>query len=203
MSYEVHKNIIEIQSLGRQLKLHQEKIAENKKRIDFINSQRKFRKTKLSEHEQKLMIVKKEYAELEKSNQPSTEDRRLEILLEIDQLETDVKDAHEFLRGSQDTLNKIQSDVYYEDGYEMRDMDHLQMRVETLKASLTPNDKDTLEYSLKIHPLWDFIKYIEGNRCSKCRFIIDTSSVQKIENGYLVEACPGCKSLLISTHAKS
>ncbi|GAB4021888.1 MAG: hypothetical protein Fur0010_25030 [Bdellovibrio sp.] len=203
MSYEVQKNIIEIQSLGRELKLHQEKIAENKKRIDFINSQRKFRQTKLSDDEQKLMIIKKEYAELEKSNQSTTEDRRLEILLEIDQLEIEIKEAHEFLVGSQETLNKIQKDVYYEDGYEMRDIDHLQMRVQTLKASLSPHDNDTLEYSLKSHPLWDFIKYIEGNRCSKCRFIIDTSSVQKIENGYLVEACPGCKSLLISTHAKS
>lgn len=203
MSYELHKNIIEIQSLGRELKLHQDKIEENKKRIDFIKRQRSHRETQKAEDLTKLEKLNTEYQILEREDDQKTEDRRLEILEELDQIKASLDSFEDFMKGSLDSLNKIQSDVFYEDGYEMRDMDHLKMRVQALKDSLAPTERDTVEYCLKYNPYWDFIKYIDGNRCSKCRYIIETSTIQKIENGQLVEACSGCRSLLVSTHAKS
>lgn len=203
MSYEDHKNIIEMQSLGRALKVHLDRIEENKKRIDFIKLQRTLREKELNEKFALKSDAESEFKKLEKESLDSSEDRRLELLMTIDECEIAIKDAESFIAGSANTLKEIQSDVYSEDGYEMRDMEHVEMRIKLLIEALSASSRDTFDYVIKYHKIWNFVQYIEGSRCSKCRFVVETSTIQKIENGYLVEACSGCNCILISTHART
>jgi len=203
VSYEDHKNIIEMQSLGRALKIHLDRIEENKKRLDFIKLQRTLRERELIAKQEELKASEEEFKKLEKEARDESEDRRLELLMSIDECTTSIKDAESFIAGSANTLKEIQSDVYSEDGYEMRDMEHIEMRIKALIEALSPSARDTFDYVIKFHKIWNFVQYIEGNRCSKCRFVVETSTIQKIENGYSVEACSGCNSILISTHART
>jgi len=125
------------------------------------------------------------------------QEKVLENMEEIESLEKEISDCTSFINGSLETLEELQSEVGTEVEKENQEIENFRSRAKLLLEDLESGQK-SLFLSVKKSVKDDLvITFLQGNKCSRCRFEAPSTQISDIENGRSLELCSGCGRILI------
>ncbi|MBL7663683.1 MAG: hypothetical protein JNM93_01015 [Bacteriovoracaceae bacterium] len=129
-----------------------------------------------------------------------TETQALRILEDIEQLETEIKDAIEFLAGSERSLEEITLEASGEIKKVSNHSANNAARVSSLLEEFPTTQKEQLSRLFKQSIPRTFMAFIHNKGCSECGIKLSLVDEKSIEEKYEIKFCKGCHRVFIPTH---
>ncbi len=127
----------------------------------------------------------------------------LTILEVVESLDTEIKEADEFLKGSLETLNELKEEVRIDIDKEQQEIKNYSDRMNLLLESLENTQRKFFEQTLKNIKDKQVISFLNGKLCSRCRYEASSTQITEIENGRSIEVCDNCSRILIPSTINS
>lgn len=127
----------------------------------------------------------------------SLQEKVLENMESIESIDQEILDCENFIKGSLDSLEELQSEVNSEIEKENQQIKNYQSRAKLLLDSLESAQKSLFLSVKKSAKDEIVVTFLQGNKCSRCRFEAPSTQISDIENGRSLELCTGCGRILI------
>jgi len=194
----------------------QETVNQNKSLLTELNKKLLLEENRLSvidtNIEQNTMHIKtvssqKQLDSIEKESQSleiekeKLEDSLLQKMDKIEKLEKEIKEKLIFIAGIEKSFRTIEKEV---------NQTISTYQIEIIKANdqaeeqlLTVNKSISDLYSNLYNDKKDLVvSYLDGNKCTLCKFQISGQIVKTIEAGIITELCPNCGLIVAPSNAK-
>lgn len=170
----------------------EKELAETENKIEKSNEH-----LSVATNQQQADAINKELETLQ-PKADNLENQILELIDEIDQLKINICEDEEFLSGSLETLNELETEVLTINENENKQIKTLEERVENLLSLVPERYKTAYMQSQKNHRFQHPIAFIDASRnCNQCRFALDITIQEHVTKGLSPETCPSCTRLLL------
>lgn len=185
----------EIQNL-RTLSVHiDNSINENDKKIQEYNSQLN------SIFDQNLQDRIQENLEQAQNNNEKLQEEGLTTLEKIEEIEQEIIDSQNFLKGIDETIDEIKAEISQEQTIQDTSITNVHERIEDLLSDLS-EDFRTQYLKLKAKaPTTNTLSIIFEERCSHCGFQIPHQKAEMILNLKSLCSCEMCQRIFIPKHS--
>ena len=146
--------------------------------------------------EQQVSALEKELT-LFQSQKDALEEEEFAILEEQEQLEQKIKEDHEFLEGSEQTLSETKVEVDETCAQHTQKIEAYEKRRLSLLSELPPAFKNAFEETLSSHRFQSPLSFITARKCGRCHFHLDSMLAADVFAATAPAQCPGCKRLLV------
>jgi len=125
-----------------------------------------------------------------------------QLMLKIDENESEQKDITNFFPGFEKTILEIKNEVIIAHKKVQTEVDGLKMRLENLIEITEPKLIAAYKSSRKRYAEGNVLCFTQQAKCLECRFAIPRQIESQLENGALIDFCPGCARLLTPLSCK-
>tara|TARA_B100001971_G_scaffold215185_1_gene259332 strand:- start:4641 stop:5360 length:720 start_codon:yes stop_codon:yes gene_type:complete len=148
-------------------------------------------------------ITKKLNENLKKLEQDLSqkEDRGLAILERQETLKSEIYDAQNFLKGIDETIDEIKTEIMQEQAHKDVSYENIQDRINSLISELDEGFKEKYLKLKNKAPALDQLSIINDERCAFCGFKINSSDAQRVLNLEKLLGCSMCNRILIPGHS--
>lgn len=145
---------------------------------------------KLEENE-KILIDEKD----------TIENEAFDNLEKIEELDQEIKNAQNFLRGIDETIDEILNEVKTDLGAKNLNIEKINERIDEILNDLSEEFKNKYLKLKDKAPLNSPLSILNENRCSQCGFQVPAQAALDIENLKLLDQCQMCYRILIPSHS--
>ena len=133
----------------------------------------------------------------------SNEALYFEKLEKSEEIQTQIKENEEFMKGSLTTLESIKEEVKENIAKEQTIIDNRNKRIDSLTDLCHPSLKSLyLELEKKFSPKSRPVAYLIDKKCNACHMLTDSMLKSSLDEGRAIETCPNCGRLLIPETAR-
>lgn len=173
---------------------------------DLASAESKFEKTNehipLARNENEANALQKELDSLAPKIE-LLQNQILDLLEEVENLETLISEKEDFLQGSAKSLEAIKEEAIKEKNLHQSKIDSLEERVRLLMEQTGENHRTAYRLSCERHKYNNPLSFVISGSCSVCRYTLNQMQADEIEKGGITESCPGCGRLLTPLSAKT
>lgn len=180
-----------LESLGKESSAQEKELFVWEKRLEKANEQ-----LPLAINEKEVSALEKE-RELAEGKVEEYQNSVLEKLEQMETIEDQIKDAEEFLKGSLETVQEIQEEIFKETKAEREKIENYERRINALKEMIPAAIWDVFARARQKHRFNSSLARIINNACEKCRFQVDSQTASRVELATSPEQCSQCERLLI------
>jgi predicted nucleic acid-binding Zn-ribbon protein len=185
-------------SLESQLKQYKTDLTQVENQINLLSLKIEKDKKNLTSliDESSIESLSKQIDEM-RNKLDNNEEQGLELLEKIEGTVQEIKDCHDFLEGSLESLNEIKEEVDESVSQYQKEVDSINKRDKLLMEELPPNFKSKIELILKKNIQLSSFSRIKGECCEFCRFKLSKVDIIAIEDKLTLKSCQGCSRIFI------
>lgn len=223
MSVEQFLKLKEIESLTKMRNNHLKVKQEQDDRVSALKSRRDEKQSQTITLKQNLISTTNELAELESKIRSHSEQRQrlidlggdeikiahfteeiaaledkgLELLTKLEEIETEIQDTKTFMEGLERTIAEIGSEVSKEIERINTELTQIELRINLLMEELPPDFRNTLLRVTARNPVHGPFTRVENGCCYFCRFKISRIDESEIDMQKNLKTCPQCSRIFL------